>query len=174
FVFQFAQPAVGTVNLSWAPGHGITDISPASNPFAGAPWSYQLNPNATPGDLVITEILAANISTNGLADEDRQQSEWIEIFNRGSNAVNLAGWALSDDADTPGLWVFGSKVLNAGQYIIVFASGKDRRNPTGTNRFHTNFRLGRGGEHLGLYSPDSPRVFVSGFEYPEQRNDYSY
>ena len=31
------------------------------------------------------------------------------------------------------------------------------------------------GEHLGLYSPDSPRLLVSGFDpYPEQRNDHSY
>jgi hypothetical protein len=174
YIFGFTAAAPGTVNVSWAAGHGITDISPANNAFTGGPWSYTVNPNATRGDLVITEFLASNVATNGLLDEDRDNSDWIEIYNRGSNAVNLAGWSLSDDPEVPGFWVFGSRVLNPGQYMIVFASGKDRRNPATTNRFHTNFQLGTGGEHLGLYSSDSPRELVSGFEYPEQRNDHSY
>ncbi len=175
YIFGFPAAAPGVANVNWAPGHGITDISPANNAFTGGPWTYTVNPNATRGDLVITEFLASNVATNGLLDEDGDNSDWIEIRNRGSNAVNLAGWSLSDDPEVPGLWVFGgSRVLNPGQYMIVFASGKDRRNPTTTNRFHTNFQLGTGGEHLGLYSSDSPRELVSGFEYPEQRNDHSY
>ena len=174
YIFGFAAAAPGTVNVSWAAGHGITDISPANNPFASGSWTYTVNPNATRGDLVITEFLASNVATNGLLDEDRDNSDWIEIYNRGTNAVNLAGWSLSDDPEVPGFWVFGSRVLNPGQYMIVFASGKDRRNPATTNRFHTNFQLGTGGEHLGLYSSDSPRELVSGFDYPEQRNDHSY
>lgn len=173
YVFQFPEPPAGTVNISWASGHGITDLAVTPNAFAGAPWGYELNPSAVSADLVITEILAANVA--GLKDEDGDEEDWIEIWNRGSNAVDLAGWALSDDPDVPGLWQFGSRLLSAGQYIVVFASGKDRKNPAVTNRFHTNFRLGTDGEHLGLYSPDSPRVLVSGFaSYPEQRNDHSY
>jgi hypothetical protein len=46
-------------------------------------------------------------------------------------AIDLAGWALSDDADFPGQWVFPSRLLPAGQYLIVFASGLDIKNPTG-------------------------------------------
>ena len=68
-------------------------------------------------------FLASNVATNGLLDEDRDNSDWIEIYNRGSNAVNLAGWSLSDDPEVPGMWVFGSRILNPGQYVIVFASG---------------------------------------------------
>jgi hypothetical protein len=174
YIFGFPAASSGAVNVSWAAGHGITDISPANNAFAGGAWSYTVDPNATRGNLVITEFLASNVATNGLLDENLDNSDWIEIQNRGSNAVNLAGWSLSDDPDVPGLWVFGSRVLNPGQYIVVFASGKDRRNPAATNRFHTNFQLGTGGEHLGLHSPDSPRELVSGFNYGEQRNDHSY
>ena len=44
YTFGFAQPAYGTVSISWAQNHGITDL--AGNPFnrigAGATWSYQL------------------------------------------------------------------------------------------------------------------------------------
>jgi hypothetical protein len=175
YIFQFTEPAAGTVNVNWKTAHGITDLAPAPNAFAGGAWSYQLDPSAGTADLVINEVLASNVSTNGLADEDGEQSDWIEIRNRGTTPVDLAGWSLSDDPDVPGLWVFPSRLLGAGQYLVVFASGKDRKAPTGTNRFHTNFRLGNTGEHLGLYSPDSPRALVSGFTpYPEQRNDHSY
>src|ERR1035437_7991283 len=45
FVFSFAQPATGTVQVSWAPGHGIHDLSSASNAWAGGGWSYTLKPN---------------------------------------------------------------------------------------------------------------------------------
>jgi hypothetical protein len=175
YTFQFTEPPSGTVNVNWKPGHGITDLATTPNAFGGGPWSYELDPSVGTPDLVINEVLASNVSTNGLADEDREQSDWIEIRNRGATAVDLAGWSLSDDPDVPGLWVFPSRLLGAGQYLVVFASGKDRKAPAGTNRFHTNFRLGNGGEHLGLYSADSPRVLVSAFApYPEQRNDHSY
>lgn len=48
FTFGFPQPSPGTVNISWSPNHGITDIASPPNPFnhlsAGASWSYILDP----------------------------------------------------------------------------------------------------------------------------------
>lgn len=171
YIFRFPEPAQGTVQVQWAAGHGITDFAATPNPFAGGSFSYQLDANATGGDLIINEFVASN--QNGIRDENGEQNDWIEIYNRGSNSVNLAGWALSDDPDLPGLWTFPARLLAPGQYLVVFASAKNRKSSTGTN--HTNFRLGGAGEHLGLYSPDSPRLLVSGFNpYPEQRNDHSY
>ena len=179
YTFQFAAPVAGTVKLAWADAHGITDLAATPHPFAGGTWTLQVDPSAVYGNLVINEILAAN--QNGLQDEDStaahpQPQDWIEIYNRGTEPVNLAGWSLSDDDTLPGVWVFPAKTLGAGEYLVVFASGKDRRAPTGANRFHTNFKLSRTGEFLGLYTPDSPRVLVSSFspKYPEQRNDISY
>ena len=46
YTFSFAQPAPGTVSISWIAGHGIADTSPLANAFdqngAGATWSYTL------------------------------------------------------------------------------------------------------------------------------------
>jgi hypothetical protein len=66
--------------------------------------------------------------------------------------------------------------LGPGEYLVVFASGKDRR-PTAPGAFlHANFRLGADGEFLGLFNASSPRVPVSVFTpaYPEQRTEISY
>jgi hypothetical protein len=173
YVFQLPAVAAGTVNLQWAGTHGIVDQAQPANAFGGGAWTYVLDPNVTVGNLVITEIVASN--QEGLADEEGEAEDWIEIQNRGATPVDLGGWSLSDDPELSSLWVFPTKVLGAGQFLVVFASGKDRKTPTGANRFHTNFRLKGGGGFLGLYNGDSPRVLVSGFfEYPEQRNDFSY
>ena len=46
-------------------------------------------------DLVINEFMADN--DNVLQDEDGDYSDWIEIHNVSSNAINLNGWYLTDD-----------------------------------------------------------------------------
>ncbi len=174
YVFQFAQPASGTVQFQFGAGHGIKDQAVPPNDFAGAAWSCVLDTSAGQGDLVITEINASNQS--GLRDEDGEEQDWIEIYNRGSAPADLAGWSLSDDAELPGQWTFPARVLLPNQYLVVFASGKNRKTPTGTNRFHVNFTLANDGEFLGLFDAASPRRLVSSFgaKYPTQRNDYSY
>jgi hypothetical protein len=175
YLFSFPPVAPGPVNVAWLPAHGITDTSASPNPFAGGNWTYTIDPNTPTNNLVLTEFLAANISTNGLADEDGEQQDWIEIFNRGTNPVNLENYALSDDPALPGLWVFPARTLAPNSYLIVFASGKDRRSTNSAEPLHTNFKLGNAGEHLGLYTPDSPRRVEDEFNlYPEQRNDVSY
>jgi hypothetical protein len=175
YLFTFPQPANGTVSVAWAPAHGIADF--AANPFAGGSWSYTLDPNLGLPQIRINEFLAANVT--GLADEDLppEPQDWIEIWNYGTSTVNLNGYALTDDPEDPGRWTFPSTNLAPGQFLVVFASGKDRKSPTNsTHRLHTSFGLSPNGEYLGLYNNELPRIVISEFtpEYPEQRNDYSY
>src|SRR2546426_1729489 len=46
YTFSFPQPAYGTVTITWASGHGITDQAVPPNPFdataPGATWQYNL------------------------------------------------------------------------------------------------------------------------------------
>ncbi len=174
YVFQFPQPASGAVQFSWAAGHSVTDASPAANPFAGGSWTVNFNPGVSSGDVIVNEFLAANLT--GLNDEDGEAQDWIELYNRGTDTVNLLGWSLTDNNDTPGKWTFPSTVLNPGQFLVIFASGKDRRAPIGTNLFHTNFKLNAFGNSLALFNAESPRAVAGEFAptYPEQRTDYSY
>ncbi len=120
---------------------------------------------------VINEFLASN---NGeIQDEDGDFSDFIELTNRGDQAVNLAGWYLTDDASDLNKWQFPSINLAPGQYLVVFASNKDRS--VAGSQLHTNFALAAEGEYLALVQPDGDTV-VSAFapEFPPQYEDVSY
>ncbi|HEU0012015.1 MAG TPA: lamin tail domain-containing protein, partial [Verrucomicrobiae bacterium] len=171
YLYSFPQPASGLVTMSWAGGHGIADTAPVPNAFAGGSWTYTLNPAFT-ADVVINEIVADNLT--GIRDEDGDKADWIELFNRGNNSVSLLGWSLTDDPANPGQWVFPAITLAAGQYLLVFADGKDRAT-TGPLTNHTSFALGTS-EYLGLYNAQLPRQVVHEFapDYPEQRGDKSW
>lgn len=123
----------------------------------------------TQSPLVITEFLASNLS--GLQDEDGDYSDWIEIHNRSTAAVNLNGWYLTDDAGDPVRWAFPSKTLDANAYLLVYASGKDRRNPA--SNLHTNFQISSNGGYLALVGP-GPVVLHEFNPYPRQSPDMSY
>ena len=119
---------------------------------------------------VISEFLASN--TNGITDEDGDNSDWIEIHNPGSTAVNLNGWHLSNDITNPTQWTFPSLVIPAGGYAIVYASGKDRR--VAGQELHTNFSLDVNGEYLALIHPDGLTKATEFSPYPKQREDMSF
>ncbi|MFM1768702.1 MAG: hypothetical protein RJA22_1231 [Verrucomicrobiota bacterium] len=172
YLFQFGAPASGGVTFAWTPGHGIQDLAPTPNAFQGGNWTCTLTPGLAP-TVVISEILADNL--NSLADADGQKVDWIELHNRGSSPVNLLGWSLTDDPAAPGKWTFPDTPMAAGQYLIVFASGKDRQatGPGTTN--HASFTLASGGGYLALVRPELPRTVAHGFNrYPEQRADVAY
>jgi hypothetical protein len=173
YVFQFPAPAPGPVTFTWG-SHQITDYGEVSNRFAGGSWTVHYQPDAPTPQVRINEIVASN--EKGILDEEGQEVDWIELYNAGTNAVDLGGWALTDDPALPGQWVFPSVTLGPGEYLLVFASGKDRRTAAGTNRLHTNFQLAGSGEYLGLYDGNSPRQVVSELapRFPEQRNDIAY
>jgi hypothetical protein len=172
YLFSFPSPPVGQVTVEWKAEHGITDVSPDRNPFAGESWTYNFDPGATPPDLVITEILAAN--RRGLEDGEGDFEPWVEILNRGVEPVSLLRLSLSDDPRVPGKWIFPNVVLPPGEYLVVFVSGKDLTDPE--LPLHTNFMLAVQGDYLGLFSADSLRqpLFQLAREFPPQQPDVAY
>jgi hypothetical protein len=134
---------------------------------------FPLSDDRSPADLRLNEFLASNGA--GLTDEDGDYSDWIEIYNASSRPVNLSGWALTDEPDQPTKWPFPDLTLGGHEYLVIFASGKDRRLAGPERYLHTNFKLSKTGEPLGLYSilDDSFADFLpSG--YPEQFRDIAY
>lgn len=119
----------------------------------------------------ITEVMVSNRRT--VMDEDRQVSDWIEIFNAGGEAVDLKGWSLTDSAKQLTKWTFPETHLNAGEYLLVFASGKNRSQAG--HELHTNFKLSHEGEYLALVQPDGKTIAMH-FKpaLPKMRPDVSY
>jgi hypothetical protein len=119
-------------------------------------------------ELIINEIMASNSST--YSDGDGDYEDWIEIYNPSDVAVGLSGYGLSDDAGNPFRWVFPSAIIHPRQYMVIWASGKDRRNPQ--NPLHTNFSISAGGEDVLLTHPSGTLVdFVPATPIPP---DISY
>ncbi len=173
YVFEFAQPAAGTVTVAWADAHGIADLAAPPNPFAGGSWTLTLDTNPPVTGVILNEIMAAN--STGLRDEDGDTSDWIELRNTNSVAVDLAGWFLTDDAGVLTKWQFPrspSIVLEPNGYLVVFASGKNRT--ASLNRLHANFQLASGGEFLALVNASTNVVSAFAPAYPPQRTDVSY
>ena len=75
--------------------------------------------------LRINEVVSANL--NGYEDEDGDRSDWIEIFNTSDTPVSLSGYGLSDDPQDPYEWVFSGGQIDPHDFMVVFASGKDRQ-----------------------------------------------
>ena len=73
----------------------------------------------------INEVMSSNGGV--LPDGDGDSSDWIEFFNSGTTSVNLKDFGLSDKKTNPFKWLFPDLTVNPGEYLIVFASGKDRR-----------------------------------------------
>src|SRR5687768_11394470 len=78
----------------------------------------------------LSEFMASNQSS--LVDDDGDFSDWIEIHNPDAVPVSLAGWHLTDSAKNKTKWTFPAVTVPAGGYLVVFASGKDRRDPAKT------------------------------------------
>ncbi|MDO8541655.1 MAG: CotH kinase family protein [Opitutaceae bacterium] len=120
---------------------------------------------------IISEFVAAN--TSGLVNEDGGYSDWIEIHNPDAAAISLNGWYLTDNATRKTKWAFPAVTVPAKGYVVVFASGKDRRETS--SALHTNFSLNAEGEYLALVRPDGMSTATElAPEYPAQYPDISY
>lgn len=179
YSFLFSQPPTGTVSIAWAPNPGIADTDGNPNSFVPGPgWNYTLNPNAISEPAVISEFMADN--EHGIEDEDGTRSDWIEIYNPGLIDINLGGWFLTDtrtNASPSSItnltkWRFPNINLAPNRYLLVWASQKNRTNPSAP--LHTNFRLSNNsGSYLALVNPQTN--VVSAFDpYPTQVADNSY
>lgn len=121
--------------------------------------------------LSITEFVADN--DGALLDGDGDASDWIELHNPGSIPVSTAGFFLTDRVNDLAQWPLPDVTIPPGGYLVVFASGKDRRDAE--QELHTNFSLSAGGEYLGLISPDeSTPVSQYSPEYPNQFYGVAY
>lgn len=99
---------------------------------------------ASPGDIVINELLAVNQTDT--TDAGGQHEDWIELYNNSAQVISLKGLFLSDDADNPTKWEFPeSAAIPAAGYLLVWAD-----NDSTGDGLHAGFKLSGSGESLLL------------------------
>ncbi len=106
--------------------------------------------------VVLNEVMASNGTT--ITDEDGDYEDWVELFNTSDVPIALGGYGLSDDYETPFRWTFPDSTIGPGEYILVWASGKDRGVPG--EELHTNYSIDSDGEEVILTHPDGDRIDV--------------
>lgn len=131
-----------------------------------------LEPRMMMAGVVINEILASS-SGQYIVDEDGDDSDYIELYNSSASTVDLSGWYLTDNNAQLTKWQIPSMDLDPGEYLVIFASNKNRTNPGG--ELHTNFALSADGEYLGLVQADGTTIEDEyAPEFPEQFTDASF
>ena len=128
---------------------------------------YELSATTqTIGDVVINEFLVSNDLT--IADQDGEYDDWIEIYNKGTVAVDISGYTLTDDLSDFTLFAFptGTSIAD-GEYIIVWAD--EDVNQTG---YHADFKMSSNCESLTL--TDASFTILDQVIFSEQDEDISY
>src|SRR6185436_12850091 len=112
------------------------------------------NPAIPSVQVYINEWMASNGST--LADPaDGQYEDWFELYNAGSNQVDLSGYFLTDNSTNkptqyqipPGF------IIPPGGFKLIWADSESNQNAPGRD-LHVNFGLSNAGEEIALLTPD--------------------
>ena len=117
--------------------------------------------------LLINEVMSDNVSA--FTDVDGGIWDWIEIYNPNDVAVNMNGFALTDDETIAAKWRFPAVFIQPNAHLLVFASDLNRTNAEGA--LHTNFKLKPSGETLLL--SDAALRLLDRFQIPALAPDQS-
>ena len=135
-------------------------------------WIASIASGTAAGNVQINELMSANDSV--LADEDGDFSDWIELYNAGTQTVELGNHGLSDDPRRPFKWRFlNPPPLAPGDFLVVFASGKDRQPVAAAPRDPATLpglRLSFGADAINVASSQQVRT-AGGIHFVQQWNN---
>lgn len=115
--------------------------------------------------VVINEFMADNGIT--ISGPEGNSPDWIELYNRGTETVDLTGMYLTDDLSEPTRWQFpdGSSI-KSDEYIIIWADSNG-------DEGYATFSLNANGEEIGLFASDGITL-IDSVIYTKQLQDVSY
>jgi len=135
YIEAIRQNAVGT--RSYFPAGAEHDV-----------FYYLTEPQWAESDVVINELMAVNNST--AYDEAGQYEDWIELYNKGTETLDISGYYLSDKTTNYTKWeIPAGTTINPNEYLIVWADDDAADGP-----LHANFKLSATGETLTLLTPN--------------------
>jgi len=139
---------------------------------------YYVTPGATnkgtsaPLVVWINEWMASNTRTLANTNNQNKYDDWFELYNPGTNTVNLADYYLTDTIGNKFQYhIPAGYTIPAGGYLFVWADGAPGLNSSNSAVLHVNFQLNKGGEAIGLFAADGTQIdYVT---FGQQTNDIS-
>ena len=119
--------------------------------------------------IMINEVMADNDSVPTYPDAGF--TDWVELYNAGSTAVDLSEWSLSDNPDKPGKWHFpAGTAIAPGEYKVILC---DNGGDGGSGGLHANFKISKESrEVITLTDPEG--AVHDRITLPDMRTDISY
>lgn len=119
------------------------------------------------GDLAINEFMSYNVTDT--TDELGQHDDWIELYNKTSNPVNLYGCYITDDAANLKKFAFPNpSVIPANGMLSLWAD----EDPSTAQYIHVNFNLSSLGEKIILSTING--TILDSISFTTQQADSSY
>ena len=94
--------------------------------------------------IVINEIIAKNSAV--LADSEGDFQDWVELYNAGSEAVNLESFFLSNRWSDPSRWALPSVTLDPGGHLLIWCDDEASEGP-----LHASFTLSASSDEMFLF-----------------------
>ncbi len=102
-------------------------------------------------DIIINEYMNSN--TYSFADSKGEHYDWVELYNRSLDDIDLTGFFLSDDRYNSMKWPFPSNtVVRSGEHLLIFCSGLDTVSDSG--EIHSSFSLSEDDDLICLFTPE--------------------
>jgi hypothetical protein len=135
--------------------------------------TVQFFTNAVEVPLVLNEVLARSAAL--VPPGSTSAVDWVELRNRGTNAIDLSGMSLSDSASQPQKWVFPASVsLAAGAHLLVLCDGSQPASTNAGGVLNTGFSLdGNGDEVFLVEAPARGGAVVDSITFGPQAEDFA-
>ncbi len=106
----------------------------------------------------INELLASNQTSFQDPDGIGEYDDWIEIYNFGDKAVNIAGLYFSDSKGNPTKYQMpdthpDQTTIPPGGYLILWADDQPEQGV-----LHLNYKLSAEGEDIGIYDAEGRKI----------------
>ena len=119
-------------------------------------------------EVVITEVAPVNTTVpQSTLDE---YFDYVELYNPGSEAINLQNYKLSDSKKTESFHQLPDRTLEPGEYVAIFC-GDSSYVSKKTGNIYVDYGLNRYGETI--YVMDNDGVLVDEFSYSRMKSGYS-
>ncbi|NIR49262.1 amino acid carrier protein [candidate division KSB1 bacterium] len=113
-------------------------------------------------NIVINELMVKN--ETGLPDDHGEVESWVEIYNPGSDSVNIGGMYFTDNLNNPNLWQIPKTDPRATSvppdtFLTLWLDGQPDQGVR-----HVNFKLNKKGGELGFFDESNNLLDKVSFE----------